>query len=112
MGLHAAELETLVALRHELHRHPELSGAEAATADRIRAYLAALGPDELLEGLGGHGLAAVYAGAEPGPTVLFRCELDGLPIEERGRPAYRSRVAGCSHMCGHDGHMACLIAAA
>ena len=69
-------------------------------------------PDELLEGLGGHGLAAVYAGAEPGPTVLFRCELDGLPIEERGRPAYRSRVAGCSHMCGHDGHMAIVTALA
>jgi amidohydrolase len=112
MGLHPAELEALVALRHELHRHPELSGEEAGTASRIREHLAALGPDTLLDGIGGHGIAAVFTGSLPGPTVLFRCELDGLPIEECGRPAYRSTVVGLSHMCGHDGHMAIVTALA
>jgi len=111
-GLSPDDLEALVALRRTLHRHPEGSGEEAATAARIGAYLAERGPDALLTGIGGHGVAAVYAGAAPGPTVLFRCELDGLPIEERGSPAYRSTVPGRSHLCGHDGHMAIVSALA
>ena len=110
--LAADELDSLVALRRALHRHPEGSGEEVATAARIRAYLADRGADALLSGIGGHGVAAVYAGPEPGPTVLFRCELDGLPIQELGSPGYRSTVPGRSHMCGHDGHMAIVSALA
>lgn len=68
------------------------------------------GPDEIVTGLGGTGLAVVYDSGKPGPTVMFRAELDALPIEERGEPSYRSKVAGKGHMCGHDGHMAILAA--
>ncbi len=95
-------------LRRELHRHPELSGFEAETAARVCRFFKPLRPDEVIRGLGGHGVAFVFSGAEPGPTVLLRCELDGLPIRELSRSAHCSTVDGRSHACGHDGHMAIL----
>lgn len=109
MTLSQTDIAELTALRHALHAAPDLSGEEAGTAARIAGALTPLAPDALLTGLGGHGLAAVFAGAAPGPTVLFRCELDALPIEERGSPPHRSRNPGKAHLCGHDGHMAILM---
>ncbi len=106
------DIAALTALRHDLHRHPELSGEETETAKRILAALADTGPDEVLSGLGGHGIAALYAGTEDGPTVLLRCELDALPIEEHSAAAHRSSVPGKGHLCGHDGHMAMLMGVA
>jgi amidohydrolase len=102
----------LVALRHELHRFPEVSGDEAETARRIADTLRAHRPDQLLTGLGGHGIAAVFNGAGPGPTVLIRAELDGLPIEEISTADYRSQHTGFGHLCGHDGHMVMVVALA
>lgn len=102
----------LAAWRQTLHSLPELSGAEVETARAVQAFLAATGADRIVTGLGGHGVAAIYDGAEPGPTVLFRAELDGLPIAEISDIPHRSTVAGRGHMCGHDGHMATLAALA
>jgi amidohydrolase len=102
----------LVALRHELHRFPEVSGDEAKTARRITRALRPYRPDQLLTGLGGHGVAAVFEGIKPGPTVLIRAELDGLPIEELSTADYRSQHAGYGHLCGHDGHMVMVVALA
>jgi amidohydrolase len=93
-------------LRRELHQHPELSGQEAATAQRIRTFIQAHHPTAFLDRLGGHGLAAVYTYPAPGPTVVIRCELDALPIAETNTFAHRSASPGVSHKCGHDGHMA------
>ncbi|WP_397541638.1 amidohydrolase [Roseovarius salis] len=106
MSLTNSDMADLVALRRELHRFPELSGEESQTARRITRELSAHPPDELVTGLGGHGLAAVYQGTDDGPTVLFRCELDALPIHDVGPVNYRSIVDGKGHHCGHDGHMA------
>lgn len=103
-----ADIVELTALRHALHRAPEVSGAEAGTARRIAEALAPLAPDTLITGLGGHGIAAVFTGAEPGPTVMARCELDALPIHELGRQPHTSATPGSGHLCGHDGHMAIL----
>ncbi len=100
----------LTAWRRHLHRRPELSSEEAGTAAEVLEFLRPTGPDLVLSGLGGHGLALVYEGGAPGPTLLFRAELDALPIEERGDAAYRSQVLGKAHLCGHDGHMATLAA--
>jgi amidohydrolase len=108
-ALTAADLAELTAFRHELHRHPEVSGAEAATAARVAAALAALGPDRVLTGLGGHGVAAVFDSGRPGPTVLFRSELDALPIHEVGGHGHASEVPGVAHLCGHDGHSTILL---
>jgi amidohydrolase len=101
-----ADAGRLTALRHDLHRLPEVSGEERQTAARIAAHIAQLEPDALITGLGGHGVAAVFDSGRPGPSALFRCELDGLPISETGPIAWRSQVAGKGHLCGHDGHMA------
>lgn len=103
-------LDAVVRLRHELHRHPELSGREAQTAQRIIEFFAGLKPDSIIEHLGGNGVAVVFSGKEAGPTVLLRCELDAVSMEETIEATYRSITPGVSHKCGHDGHMAILAA--
>ena len=94
----AGILDELIALRHALHRHPELAGGEAMTAQRIATFFASLAPDNALTDLGGHGLAFVFDGAAPGPTGLLRCELDALPIGEAGDPPHRSTHPGVGHL--------------
>jgi amidohydrolase len=98
--------------RRTLHRHPELSGQEENTAREVCAFLKPTNPDRVITNVGGHGLAFIYDGAEPGPTVMFRAELDALPIEEIADIAHRSQAPGKGHLCGHDGHMATLAALA
>lgn len=107
--LDPSQIAHLTALRHELHRHPELSGQESATAQRIADELTGLGADRIWRNLGGHGVAAEFKGAAPGPTVLLRCELDGLPIRELSELPYRSSMTGKGHLCGHDGHMVSML---
>jgi amidohydrolase len=87
---------------------PEVSRQEAETAIEVQAYLSNSEPDDIVTGLGGHGVAVIYDSGLPGPTILFRAELDALPIAEIGDLAHRSQVPGKGHMCGHDGHMAVL----
>jgi amidohydrolase len=100
----------LTAFRRELHRHPELSGEELQTADTIVDALKPLSPTRILTGLGGHGVAAIFDSGTDGPTVLFRAELDALPIEEHNDIEWSSQISGKSHVCGHDGHMTMLLA--
>ncbi|WP_319531072.1 amidohydrolase [uncultured Cohaesibacter sp.] len=115
--LTSTQLEQLTDFRRLLHRHPELSGEEAGTAQRMIDAFEILQPDQVITRLGswqepdgttlgGTGVAAVYDSGEPGPTLLFRCELDGLPIDEISALPYRSRHPFQAHLCGHDGHMA------
>jgi len=99
-------LRTVTELRKELHRYPELSGNEANTAEKLKNFLADQNPDTIVEQLGGHGLAAVFDSGKDGPSVLFRCDMDALPIEEVNTFSHRSHYQGVSHKCGHDGHMA------
>src|SRR5690606_21457718 len=100
----------LTAWRRELHQHPEISNEEEMTAKEVVSFLADTDPDRVLTGLGGHGVAAVYDSGRAGPTVMFRSELDALPIHELSGVAHASLVPGRSHMCGHDGHTAILAA--
>jgi len=104
------DLIDLTEFRRDLHRQPELSGEEVETARKIAAALAPLSPTRILTGLGGHGVAAVFDSGKTGPTVLFRAELDALPIQERNDIAWSSQISGKSHVCGHDGHMTMLLA--
>lgn len=103
------DIEKLIGLRHWLHAHPEVSRHEQETAKYMRDFLEENAkPDEVIP-LDGAGFAAVYAGACLGKTVMFRCELDALPIHEVNDDiAYRSLTDGVGHKCGHDGHMAIL----
>jgi amidohydrolase len=99
---------SLMLLRKELHTNPELSGKEFETAKRILAFLKKNSPDEIITEVGITGIIAIYKGHKPGKTVLFRCELDALPIEEINTFEHKSVTKGISHKCGHDGHMAIL----
>ncbi len=62
--------------------------------------------------MGGYGIIAVYGGAQPGRTVLLRCEIDAVPVEETLEIPYRSVRRNISHKCGHDGHMAIMAGVA
>ncbi len=96
----------LIQLRKLLHKTPELSGMEEETAKRISGFLKSYNPTRVITGLGGHGVAAVFQYFNTDPTILIRCELDALPIEEINDFDHRSQVPGVAHKCGHDGHMA------
>lgn len=110
MTLTNQDVVELTAWRRKLHRHPEISNQEAVTAREVVSFLADTQPDRVLTGLGGHGVAAIYDSGRAGPTVMFRSELDALPIEELSGVAHASSIPGKSHMCGHDGHTAILAA--
>jgi amidohydrolase len=101
-------LVALTLLRKELHQNPEVSGKELETSKRIVAFLKKHAPDEIITKIGGAGIVAIYKSKQAGKTVLFRCELDALPIEETNIFEHRSLTNGISHKCGHDGHMAIL----
>ena len=104
-----SDLVELTAFRRALHRRPEVSGQEAETAKTIADALKALNLTRIWTGLGGHGVAAEFDSGVVGPTVLFRAELDALPIQEISDAAWKSEVPGKGHLCGHDGHMAMLL---
>ncbi len=106
------QLARLSALRHDLHRAPEISGEEAQTAAKIARLMRDLNADQVLTGIGGHGVAALFNGSAPGPTVAIRCELDALPIPEETGAPYASETPGKGHLCGHDGHMTMVVAVA
>lgn len=108
--LKKSDIAELTEFRHELHKNPELSGEEVETARTIAAALRHLSPTQVLTGLGGHGVAAVFESGTDGPTVLFRAELDALPIRELSEMPWISRIEGKGHLCGHDGHMTMLLA--
>jgi amidohydrolase len=97
---------SLIELRHFLHSRPELAHHEHRTAAKIAEFLTPLRPDRLLTGVGGTGIVATFDSGVPGPVLLFRSELDALPIEELDVHGHASLHAGVSHKCGHDGHIA------
>jgi amidohydrolase len=100
----------MVALRRDLHQHPELAYAETRTAGRVASILQASGMD-VRTGVGGTGVIASLRGGR-GPAVLLRADMDGLPIQEESTAPYVSQVAGKMHACGHDGHVAMAVTAA
>lgn len=103
-------LPDLVALRRELHADPEIGRQLPRTQARVLAALDGLGL-EVSTGTSLTSVTAVLRGARPGPTVLLRGDMDGLPVAEDNDLPYRS-VNGAMHACGHDMHTAGLIGAA
>lgn len=112
MDFSNSDIAELTAWRRWLHERPEISGEEQNTAREVIDFIADTGPDRIISGLGGHGVAALYDSGVPGLTLLFRSELDALPITEISDLPHRSQVPGKSHMCGHDGHTTILAAMA
>ena len=98
-------LPRLRSLRQHLHQFPELSGQEYKTAAILTSFIREYNPAKILNNLGsGTGMVAYWDSRKPGPFILFRTEIDALPIDEEGDFSYRSKHAGVSHKCGHDGH--------
>ena len=106
------ELETVTALRHDLHSHPELSGEEYRTTERIREFVSEIPGCEILELPVKTGLAARIPGSDPKREILLRADIDALPQTERTEIPWRSQVPGVMHACGHDLHTAALCGAA
>lgn len=89
------------------HANPELSGEEKQTAAHLAQQLRELGL-EVTEGIGGHGIVGVLRNGK-GPVVLYRADMDGLPVTEATGVAYASKNPGVMHACGHDVHMATAV---
>jgi len=100
-------IKKIVELRHALHQHPEVSNNEYKTSERIVNFMSELTPTKTLS-LSKTGKAFVFEGAELGKTIVFRAELDALPITEKSSLSYASINQNVSHACGHDGHMSIL----
>lgn len=98
----------IVALRHELHAHPEIRFEEKWTSDRIAAFLETTGVPYRRGYARGTGIVATLEGARPGGTVLLRADMDALEIQEETGLPYASTIPNRMHACGHDGHSACL----
>ncbi|MCJ2011429.1 M20 aminoacylase family protein [Methylobacterium sp. J-076] len=110
MGIGSDTVERMVALRRDLHAHPELAFEETRTADLVARELAACGL-AVRTGLGGTGLVGTLSRGD-GPSVGLRADMDALPIQEATGLAYASSRPGVMHACGHDGHVAMLLGAA
>jgi amidohydrolase len=110
-ALIAQEIPSLIALRRDLHAHPEVGLAEHRTAARIAHELSAARIEHVTGLAGGTGVVAHFPGAGS-RAVALRADIDALPIAEESGLPYASTCPGVMHACGHDGHTAILIGAA
>lgn len=113
VSLTQPEIEQLIADRRDFHRHPELGYDEHVTARAVAARLAGYGY-EVTTGIGRTGVVGLLGagGDEAGRTLLYRADMDGLPIQEENDVEYRSTNSGVMHACGHDAHVAIGLAVA
>jgi amidohydrolase len=104
----------LVALRRDLHAHPELGFEEVYTSGRVKEALKLCGVDEIHGGIGKTGVVGIVRGkkSSSGRMVGLRADMDALTMTESNDFPWRSTKAGMMHGCGHDGHTAMLVGAA
>lgn len=101
------DIKKIIDLRLKLHRMPELAGQEFKTTKQIEKFISKYKPDKVIN-LAETGKAFVFDSLKEGKTIMFRAELDALPIQESQDFLNHSLIDGNSHKCGHDGHMAIL----
>ncbi|SDX10399.1 M20 family metallopeptidase [Paenibacillus sp. PDC88] len=104
-------LDQMIVWRRYLHQNPELSFHEVNTSRFIAEQLESFGL-KVIKNVGGHGVIGILQTSVPGPVVMLRADMDALPIQDEKETAYKSQVDGAMHACGHDGHMATLLATA
>jgi amidohydrolase len=103
------KIKDIIEFRKELHKYPELSGKEKNTAEQIKKFIQPFKPDKIIENIGGYGLLVVFQGSESGKSIMFRADMDALPIQEESEFLYKSKHKNIAHLCGHDGHTAILV---
>ncbi|WP_343658664.1 M20/M25/M40 family metallo-hydrolase [Chryseobacterium sp.] len=97
--------DKLVALRRSFHENPELAGNEKQTQEKIKKYLLDLGL-EVNTDIYGYGVIGILKGEKKGKKIAWRSDMDALPSDYADPEAFRSKVKGVQHGCGHDIHMA------
>lgn len=102
--------DELIAIRRDLHKHPELGFDLEYTRSAVIRKLKEIGYEP--QDLGKAGIIAIAGGKKPGKTILLRADMDALPLDEETDVEYRSVNEGKMHGCGHDMHTAMLIGAA
>src|ERR1700759_5476449 len=111
--------QKIISWRRDFHEHPELGNHEVRTAAIIAKHLQSLGI-EVKTGIATTGVVGILKGGKPGPVVALRADMDALPVTERTAVPFASKVktmydgaeVGVMHACGHDSHMAILMAVA
>lgn len=111
LGYLASQADFFTALRRDIHAHPELGFQEHRTSELIAKTLSAWGIP-VHRGLGGTGIVGVLEGGDNRRAIGLRADMDALPIAERNALPHASTYSGRMHACGHDGHIAMLLAAA
>ena len=118
---HADRLEQqVIQWRMHIHANPELGNREFETAKLVAAHLKELGFDDVREQVAYTGVVGVLKGGKPGCCVALRADMDALPVTEETDVPFKSKVrarwngaeAGVMHACGHDTHVAMLMAVA
>jgi amidohydrolase len=106
-------MDDLVAIRRDLHAHPEIGFQEARTSEIVASKLREYGVDEIHTGIAKTGVVGVVRGTGGSNRAIgLRADMDALPIQERNQFDHRSRNDGRMHACGHDGHTTMLLGAA
>ncbi|MCZ8214879.1 MAG: amidohydrolase, partial [Cyclobacteriaceae bacterium] len=116
----AASIEQkMIEWRRNIHQYPELSNREVKTGEKIAAHLKSLGI-EVQTGVAHTGVVGILKGGKPGPVIALRADMDALPVTERNslpfaskeRTTFNGQETGVMHACGHDTHVAMLMATA
>ena len=110
----------VIAWRHDLHEHPELSNREFRTSAKVADHLRSLNIDDVKTGIAHTGVVGTLVGGKPGPVIALRADMDGLPVLEQTGSSFASKARGeyngqdvpVMHACGHDTHVAMLMGAA
>jgi amidohydrolase len=105
--------------RRNIHQYPELSNREFKTAQKVAEHLSRLGM-EVKTGIAHTGVVGILKGGKPGPVIALRADMDALPVTERNnlpfaskeKATYNGQETGVMHACGHDTHVAILMATA
>lgn len=105
------ELEAMIALRRDLHAHPELGFEEIRTSGIVAQWLEEAGI-EVHRGLGKTGIVGTLRAGTGSRSIALRADMDALAMPELGDVPYKSSTANTMHACGHDGHTVMLLAAA
>ena len=105
------EAASIIAVRRDIHAHPELCFQEQRTSDVVAGKLAEWGI-EVHRGMGTTGVVGVIKNGNSKRSIGLRADMDALPVNEANTFAHASKHPGKMHACGHDGHTAMLLAAA